>query len=106
MPLLKLITLALALLGSPIFVIISAFALISFYSIEVDSSVIIIEMSRLAETPLLLSLPLFIFDVSIPQQLVPCIIKRKFNPITSNLLKSMTFLIWRKEDYLLAWFMP
>ena len=61
MPLLKLITLALALLGSPIFVIISAFALIAFYSIEVDSSVIIIEMSRLAETPLLLSLPLFIF---------------------------------------------
>jgi tripartite ATP-independent transporter DctM subunit len=52
---------ALALLGSPIFVIIAAFALISFYSIEVDSSVIIIEMSRLAETPLLLSLPLFIF---------------------------------------------
>ena len=52
---------ALALLGSPIFVIIAAFALIAFYSIGVDSSVIIIEMSRLADTPLLLSLPLFIF---------------------------------------------
>ncbi len=51
----------LALLGSPIFVIIAAFALIAFYSIGVDSSVIIIEMSRLADTPLLLSLPLFIF---------------------------------------------
>ncbi|MEN8135799.1 MAG: TRAP transporter large permease subunit [Thermodesulfobacteriota bacterium] len=61
MLLLKLITMVLALLGSPIFVIIAAFALISFYSIELDSSVIIIEMSRLAETPLLLSLPLFIF---------------------------------------------
>lgn len=61
MPLLKLIIMALALLGSPVFVIIAAFALIAFYSIEVDSSVIIIEMSRLAETPLLLSLPLFIF---------------------------------------------
>ncbi len=52
---------ALALLGTPIFVIIAAFALIAFYSIGVDSSVIIIEMSRLADTPLLLSLPLFIF---------------------------------------------
>jgi tripartite ATP-independent transporter DctM subunit len=53
--------LALALLGSPIFIIIVAFALLSFYSIGVDNSVIIIEMSRLADTPLLLSLPLFIF---------------------------------------------
>ncbi|MCK4837725.1 MAG: TRAP transporter large permease subunit, partial [Desulfobulbaceae bacterium] len=61
MPLLKMIIMALALLGSPIFVIIAAFALIAFYSIDVDSSVIIIEMSRLADTPLLLSLPLFIF---------------------------------------------
>ncbi len=61
MPLLKLIIMALALLGTPIFVIIAAFALIAFYSIGVDSSVIIIEMSRLADTPLLLSLPLFIF---------------------------------------------
>lgn len=61
MPLLKIITLSLALLGTPIFIIIAAFALISFYSIEVDISVVIIEMSRLADTPLLLSLPLFIF---------------------------------------------
>ncbi len=61
MPLLKLIIMALALVGSPIFVVIAAFALIAFYSIGVDSSVIIIEMSRLADTPLLLSLPLFIF---------------------------------------------
>jgi tripartite ATP-independent transporter DctM subunit len=61
MPLLKIITLSLALLGSPIFIIIAAFALLSFSAIDVDSSVIIIEMSRLADTPLLLSLPLFIF---------------------------------------------
>lgn len=61
MTLLKLTTLFFALLGSPIFIVILAFALISFYSIEVDLSVIIIEMSRLADTPLLLSLPLFIF---------------------------------------------
>ncbi|MDT8334497.1 MAG: TRAP transporter large permease subunit [Desulfurivibrionaceae bacterium] len=57
----KLIILIPALLGTPIFVIIAAFALLSFHSIQVDSSVIIIEMSRLADTPMLLSLPLFIF---------------------------------------------
>ncbi|MFO7604903.1 MAG: TRAP transporter large permease subunit [Desulfurivibrionaceae bacterium] len=57
----KLLLLIMALLGTPIFVIIAAFALLSFHSIGVDSSVIIIEMSRLAETPMLLSLPLFIF---------------------------------------------
>jgi len=51
----------LALLGTPLFVVISALALISFHSIEIDLSVVIIEMSRLSDTPLLLSLPLFIF---------------------------------------------
>jgi C4-dicarboxylate transporter DctM subunit len=61
MTLIKLTTIILALFGTPIFVIIAAFAMLSFYSIEVDLSVVIIEMSRLAETSLLLSLPLFIF---------------------------------------------
>jgi len=61
MQIIKLLVITLAILGAPIFVVISAFALISFYGIEVDLSVIPIEMSRLAETPLLLSLPLFIF---------------------------------------------
>jgi tripartite ATP-independent transporter DctM subunit len=42
-------------------VVISALALLSFYSIDIDLSVVIIEMSRLSDTPLLLSLPLFIF---------------------------------------------
>jgi len=51
----------LAILGTPLFVVISALALLSFYSIEIDLSVVIIEMSRLSNTPLLLSLPLFIF---------------------------------------------
>ena len=51
----------LAILGMPLFVVISALALLSFYSIEIDLSVVIIEMSRLSDTPLLLSLPLFIF---------------------------------------------
>ena len=51
----------LAILGTPLFVVISALALISFHGIEIDLSVVIIEMSRLSDTPLLLSLPLFIF---------------------------------------------
>ncbi len=61
MNLLKFLTFLLAILGSPLFVVISALALLSFYSVEIDLSVVIIEMSRLSDTPLLLSLPLFIF---------------------------------------------
>lgn len=51
----------LAILGTPLFIVISALALLSFHSIDIDLSVVIIEMSRLSDTPLLLSLPLFIF---------------------------------------------
>jgi len=51
----------LAILGTPLFIVISALSLISFHSIDIDVSVVIIEMSRLSDTPLLLSLPLFIF---------------------------------------------
>lgn len=58
---LKLITVVMALLGAPLFVVIGALALLSFYAIGVDLSVVVIEMSRLADTPVLLSLPLFIF---------------------------------------------
>jgi tripartite ATP-independent transporter DctM subunit len=61
MNILKLLTILLALLGSPLFVVIAALALLSFYSVEIDLSVVIIEMTRLTDTPLLLSLPLFIF---------------------------------------------
>lgn len=43
------------------FLVIAALALLSFHSAEIDISVVIIEMSRLAETPILVSLPLFIF---------------------------------------------
>lgn len=57
----KLITLFFALLGTPLFIIISALALLAFSAVDIDLSVVIIEMSRLAETPMLLSLPLFIF---------------------------------------------
>lgn len=54
-------TLLMALLGTPLFIVISALALLSFYRVGIDVSVVIIEMSRLADTPLLVSLPLFIF---------------------------------------------
>ncbi|MBC8318753.1 MAG: TRAP transporter large permease subunit [Desulfobulbaceae bacterium] len=58
---LQFFTLMLALLGCPLFIVISAIALLSFFSVGIDISVVIIEMSRLSDTPLLLSLPLFIF---------------------------------------------
>jgi C4-dicarboxylate transporter DctM subunit len=57
----KILIFFLAILGAPLFVVISALALISFHTIDIDLSVVIIEMSRLSDTPLLLSLPLFIF---------------------------------------------
>jgi tripartite ATP-independent transporter DctM subunit len=60
MPLVQLIPLGLAVLGSPLFVVMAALALLSFHGAGVDPSVVIIEMSRLADTPMLLSLPLFI----------------------------------------------
>lgn len=61
----KLLTLGLALMRAPLFLVISALALISFYSVDIDLSVVIIEMSRLADTPMLVSLPLFIFAGSL-----------------------------------------
>jgi len=57
----KLFIVLLALLGSPLFIVIAALALLSFHSAGIDLSVVVIEMSRLADTPLLISLPLFIF---------------------------------------------
>lgn len=60
MQILQLITIGLAVLGSPLFVVMAALALLAFSGAGVDPSVVIIEMSRLADTPMLLSLPLFI----------------------------------------------
>ncbi|MFA7382790.1 MAG: TRAP transporter large permease subunit [Desulfurivibrionaceae bacterium] len=60
MQLLQLITIGLAVLGSPLFVVMAALALLAFHGTGVDPSVVVIEMSRLADTPMLLSLPLFI----------------------------------------------
>ena len=56
-----LILILLALIGTPLFVIIAASALLGFYSAEIDLSVVAIEFYRLAEMPILLAIPLFTF---------------------------------------------
>ena len=55
------ILLLLAILRTPLFVIIALSAMIGFYSQDVDLSVISIEVYRLAEMPVLLAIPLFTF---------------------------------------------
>jgi len=56
-----LVLVMLALLGAPLFSIIAAGALYGFYIAEIDLMVIGIELYRIAETPLLMALPLFTF---------------------------------------------
>jgi len=56
-----LILIVLALLGAPLFSIIAAGALYGFYVADIDLMVIGIELYRIAETPLLMALPLFTF---------------------------------------------
>ena len=51
----------LALLGAPIFAVIAASALLSFYRADLDLSAVIIEIHRMVDTPVLLSIPLFTF---------------------------------------------
>lgn len=48
-----------ALLGAPLFSVIIAAAMLGFYSSDVDLSVMAIELYRIADTPILLALPLF-----------------------------------------------
>ena len=50
-----------ALLGAPLFTIIIAAAMTGFYMSEIDLSVMAIELYRIADTPILLALPLFTF---------------------------------------------
>ncbi len=49
----------LAFLGAPLFSVIIAAAMIGFYINEIDLSVMAIELYRIADTPMLLALPLF-----------------------------------------------
>ncbi len=50
-----------ALMGSPIFAVIAAAAMLGFYSVETPLTVVGVELYRLVDTPLLLALPLFTF---------------------------------------------
>ncbi len=51
----------LAVLGTPLFAIISAAAMLGFYLADIDLIVVIIELYRIVDTPLLLALPFFTF---------------------------------------------
>ncbi len=53
--------LLMALFGTPLFIIIGAIGIICFYSQDIDSSAMIIELYRLANAPALLAIPLFTF---------------------------------------------
>jgi len=53
--------LLLAILRTPLFVIIACSAMLGFYSADIDLAVISIEVYRLAEMPVLLAIPLFTF---------------------------------------------
>ena len=55
------ILIVLALLGAPLFAVIASSAMLGFASEDTDLSVIGIEIYRLAETPVLLAIPLFTF---------------------------------------------
>jgi len=52
----------LAISGVPLFVVIATSALASFALVELDSSLVIIEMYRMANMPILISIPLFAFS--------------------------------------------
>jgi C4-dicarboxylate transporter DctM subunit len=65
-----------AFLGSPLFAIIGAVALLAFNAAGIDTSAIIVEMYRLASQPTLIAIPLFTFsgyllaESKTPQRLV------------------------------------
>jgi C4-dicarboxylate transporter, DctM subunit len=51
----------LALLGAPLFAVIGASALNGFYSSDISITVVVLEINRLTDTPLLVAIPLFTF---------------------------------------------
>lgn len=57
----SLVVAAFAIIGTPLFVVILAAAMLGFYISDVPLTVITIEIYRLVDTPLLLALPLFTF---------------------------------------------
>ncbi len=68
--------LALLLIGVPIFVVISGLTLYLLFSSQIDISALIIEMHRMATTPVLVAIPLFTFagyllsESGTPQRLI------------------------------------
>ncbi len=58
---LMIIIFILMILGAPLFVVISGLALLLFSTGQIDSSAMIIEMYRMATTPILVAIPLFTF---------------------------------------------
>jgi tripartite ATP-independent transporter DctM subunit len=59
--LIVIIAVALLLIGIPIFVVITGLTLYLFFASQIDISAIIIEMHRMATTPVLVAIPLFTF---------------------------------------------
>ncbi len=59
--LLALLILIMGLMGVPLFATILAATMLGFYSAEVDFTIIAVELYRLAQTPMLIALPLFSF---------------------------------------------
>jgi tripartite ATP-independent transporter DctM subunit len=55
------LSLLLMLFGAPLFAVISGLTLLLLYSVQIDSSAMIIEMYRIATTPVLDAIPLFTF---------------------------------------------
>ncbi len=60
--LIGIVVVLLAIAGVPLFVVIATSALLSFAMAELDSSLVIIEMYRMANMPILISIPLFAFS--------------------------------------------
>jgi tripartite ATP-independent transporter DctM subunit len=52
---------ALALLGAPLFAVIAAGAILAFGRADIDQIAVVMEIYRIAETPVLLAIPLFTF---------------------------------------------
>ena len=59
--LLALIALLIMLLGAPLFIVFAGLTLFLLFSAHIDSSAMIIEMHRIATTPILVAIPLFTF---------------------------------------------
>lgn len=60
MSLLVILLVLIALIGAPLFIVLGAGSLLASYHAEISADILIIEMNRLAATPSMIALPLFI----------------------------------------------